>query len=159
MPVVDGRKFKYTPEGIEAASRARRRSMPETTRRPEFEQTTTHRRLPSTPNTPPAQAMPLPSATPTPPPDGRPQGSGMPTEALIKQLLSSMPGSEGNPRAVPRPELPLPGDPRGRPGAIGVARPGMGPNSQPMRPRRLPAGPEQDPRSLQMEHPTRRRGR
>jgi hypothetical protein len=105
------------------------------TRRPDLESTQSgvRRRLASTPITPPTQPMGLPSATPTPPPGGpQPQGAGMPTDTQLEQLIRSLVGSEGNPRKMPRPELPLPGDPRGRPGAIGVARPGMGPNPQPM---------------------------
>ena len=105
------------------------------THRPDLESTQSgvRRRLASTPITPPTQPMGLPSATPTPPPGGpQPQGAGMPTDIQLEQLIRSLVGSEGNPRKMPRPELPLPGDPRGRPGAIGVARPGMGPNPQPM---------------------------
>jgi hypothetical protein len=138
MPTVDGETFDYTPEGRQQAQRARRRSASQDTRRPAFEQTTgPRRRLHSTPITPPpTQATALPSAAPTTPPGPT---SGMPTEAQIKQLLSSVPGSEGTPRQEPRP------DP-------GQTHPDLFPNP-------LPDEIEQLLRSKLLGTPTRRRGR
>ena len=121
MPIVDGQRFPYTPEGQANAATARRRTSTNPTHRPDLESTQSgvRRRLASTPITPPTQPMGLPSATPTPPS----VAAGRSTDPALQQLLQSL-----------RTQQPAQGPTLQEPGGMGLMRqpPRLGLEQPPM---------------------------